>query len=190
MNEKNIIKSRHDKLLFAFCGIPFAIGLAFTIGVFCDGGPSAWVDYAARGLLCIEALFSWGGLILLIIGVVVFLASKDCEICVTDKRAFGKSTFGNRVDIPLDSISAVAIKGWKREVSISSSSGSVRFPFIANYYEIHQTVSELLMSRNTAVSHAENTINADELKQYKDLFDSGVISQEEFEAKKKQLLGL
>ena len=32
--------------------------------------------------------------------------------------------------------------------------------------------------------------NADELKKYKDLLDSGIISQEEFEAKKKQLLGL
>ena len=32
--------------------------------------------------------------------------------------------------------------------------------------------------------------NADELKKYKDLLDSGVISQAEFDAKKKQLLGL
>ena len=32
--------------------------------------------------------------------------------------------------------------------------------------------------------------NADELKKYKDLLDSGIISQEEFDAKKKQLLGL
>lgn len=31
---------------------------------------------------------------------------------------------------------------------------------------------------------------ADELKKFKELFDSGVISQEEFDAKKKQLLGL
>ena len=31
---------------------------------------------------------------------------------------------------------------------------------------------------------------ADELKKYKDLLDSGVITQEEFDAKKKQLLGL
>lgn len=35
-----------------------------------------------------------------------------------------------------------------------------------------------------------NTSNADELKKYRDLLDSGVISQEEFDAKKKQLLGL
>lgn len=32
--------------------------------------------------------------------------------------------------------------------------------------------------------------NADELKKYKDLLDSGVISQNEFDAKKKQILGL
>lgn len=32
--------------------------------------------------------------------------------------------------------------------------------------------------------------SADELKKYKDLLDSGVITQEEFDAKKKQLLGL
>lgn len=32
--------------------------------------------------------------------------------------------------------------------------------------------------------------SADELKKYKELFDSGIITQEEFESKKKQLLGL
>ena len=31
---------------------------------------------------------------------------------------------------------------------------------------------------------------ADELKKFKDLLDSGIITQEEFDEKKKQLLGL
>ena len=31
---------------------------------------------------------------------------------------------------------------------------------------------------------------AEELKKFKDLLDSGIITQEEFDAKKKQLLGL
>lgn len=34
------------------------------------------------------------------------------------------------------------------------------------------------------------TSNADELKKYKELLEAGVITQEEFDAKKKQLLGL
>lgn len=32
--------------------------------------------------------------------------------------------------------------------------------------------------------------NADELKKYKDLLDGGIITQEEFEIKKKQLLNI
>ncbi|MBR3588760.1 MAG: SHOCT domain-containing protein [Clostridia bacterium] len=36
----------------------------------------------------------------------------------------------------------------------------------------------------------ENNSEADELKKYKDLLDNGVITQEEFDAKKKQLLNL
>lgn len=43
------------------------------------------------------------------------------------------------------------------------------------------------VNNNTTVIEATS---ADELKKYKELLDSGVISQEEFDAKKKQLLGL
>jgi hypothetical protein len=50
----------------------------------------------------------------------------------------------------------------------------------------------LLISRQNrkAPVQASNQSNADEMKKYKELLDSGVISQEEFDAKKKQLLGL
>ena len=37
---------------------------------------------------------------------------------------------------------------------------------------------------------AQQTSGADELKKYKELLDNGVITQEEFDAKKKQILGL
>ena len=37
---------------------------------------------------------------------------------------------------------------------------------------------------------ADKTMTADELKKFKELLDMGAISQEEFDAKKKQLLGL
>ena len=42
----------------------------------------------------------------------------------------------------------------------------------------------------TGVSAQAVAASADELKKYKELLDSGVISQEEFDAKKKQILGL
>ena len=40
------------------------------------------------------------------------------------------------------------------------------------------------------INNIKETSNADELKKYKELLDSGVITQEEFDAKKKELLGL
>ena len=40
------------------------------------------------------------------------------------------------------------------------------------------------------INNIQETSNADELKKFKDLLDSGIITQEEFEEKKKQLLGL
>ena len=40
------------------------------------------------------------------------------------------------------------------------------------------------------INNNQITTNADELKKYKDLLDNGTITQEEFNEKKKQLLGL
>lgn len=43
---------------------------------------------------------------------------------------------------------------------------------------------------HTVAKPVANNSKANELKEYKELLDMGVISQEEFDAKKKQLLGL
>lgn len=51
-------------------------------------------------------------------------------------------------------------------------------------YDGYQERKETESSGGTALSAA------DELKKFKDLLDSGIISQEEFDAKKKQLLGI
>ncbi|MBR3928642.1 MAG: SHOCT domain-containing protein [Clostridia bacterium] len=44
--------------------------------------------------------------------------------------------------------------------------------------------------RTNKSSNVATVSSADELKKFKDLLDSGVITQEEFDTKKKQLLGL
>lgn len=57
---------------------------------------------------------------------------------------------------------------------------------IANY--IRNKVAEARNNSGTTVNAALSP--ADELKKFKELLDSGVISQEEFDQKKKQLLGV
>ena len=119
------------------------------------------------------------------------------ELVVTDKRVYGKIAFGKRVDLPLDSISAVALTiTLLQGISISTPSGRISFYFIEKRKEFHREISNLIINRqtkanyNTTIKQEIPQSNADEIKKYKDLFDNGIITQEEFEAKKKQLLDL
>lgn len=56
---------------------------------------------------------------------------------------------------------------------------------VANY--IRERVQSCKQARNTPIIASTS---ADEIKKYKELLDMGIITQEEFDAKKKQLLGL
>lgn len=57
------------------------------------------------------------------------------------------------------------------------------------YVYIDGKISEARLRRNNPV-FASPTSSIDELKKLKEVLDAGIISQEEFEAKKKQILGL
>ncbi len=128
-----------------------------------------------------------------IAGLLYFSAAKT-ELIVTDKRVYGKAMFGKRVDLPVDVISAVGTS-FLKGVAVSTSSGKISFLGVKNKDDIHQEISKLLMERQektpaTTIKQEISQSNADELKKFKDLLDNGVITQEEFDEKKKQLLGL
>lgn len=129
----------------------------------------------------------------LLILLVLFLLSKT-KLEVTDKHVYGRTFFGKRVDLPIDAISAVGAGAFKR-LTIATSSGRISFSFLKNRDEIQKCIIDLLIDRQqktkpAVVETVPAASNADELKKYKELLDSGIISQEEFDAKKKQLLGL
>lgn len=117
------------------------------------------------------------------------------EIVVTDKRVYGKAAFGKRVDLPFDSISAVAISAMKG-IAVATSSGRIVFKFIKNNEAVHEAISNLLIKRQESAPEEQvrpaivNPSGAEEIKKYKELLDSGVITQEEFDAKKKQILNI
>jgi len=137
------------------------------------------------------------GLLLTIVGAIIYFSLSRIAITVTDKRVYGNTTWGKRVDLPLDSISAVSLSALKG-VAVATSSGRIVFKGIENYKEVHQTISDLLIDRqNNRITSTLATItqeipqsNADELAKYKELLDKDIITKEEFDAKKKQLLGL
>ena len=133
------------------------------------------------------------GLALMIYALLFIFATVSNSLYITNKRIYGKAIFGRRVDLPVDSISAVG-SGLFKGITITSASGRISYLCLANRDEIHCAVSDLLANRNTTMTHSIlpqiEKDEAEELRKYKKLLDDGIITQEEFEAKKKQLLGL
>ena len=159
-----------------------------------DGGsntPSEYASFQSTDMLYIVLAITGG---VSLICLIIFAWMRSYEMIVTDKRVYGRAAFGKRIDLPMDSISAVATMGFKG-IAVATSSGKIAFLMIKNRNEIHKTISKLLIERQNkhdVVSNVSMPVasNADELKKYKELLDGGVITQEEFDAKKKQLLGL
>jgi len=189
MNEKVLVKGKFAKFN-SFALICFAIALVALVACFVVatifGGSPAW---AFRG---IEFGYYWFfiGIVLFVIAGIMFLSMKF-ELIIADGKVVGKTLFGKRVDLPISQIS-VAGTGIFNRVSIATSSGYINFYGVINQSEVFSTISELLLKRQeeTKTSHKAPESVSDELKKLKDLLDSDIITKEEFEAKKKQLLGL
>ncbi len=147
--------------------------------------------FSRYGILCFLGAIAF----FTILGWVFYCTTRKITLTVTDKRVYGTTAFGKRVDLPLDMISAVGT-GMFKSIAVTTTSGTIKFSFMENRDAIHDAISKLLVNRqdkpvSTATIKQEfSQSNADELKKFKELLDSGVISQEEFDAKKKQLLGL
>lgn len=129
----------------------------------------------------------------IVLGLVWFCTKSS--IVVTDKRVFGVASFGKRIDLPLNAISSVAKT--KFGLSVATSSGSIRFKYIKDGKEVYEAITNIILDKqsadNTAPTVQTNVIQTDEadmISKYKKLLDDGTITQEEFDAKKKELLGL
>lgn len=112
------------------------------------------------------------------------------RITVTNKRVIGNSPFGKQLVLPLDVISAAA-KGPFSSVTVATSAGRIAFAGIVNAENVFAEINKLLIERqNVRTIPTIAQSSADELEKFKALFDKGMISQQEFESKKRQLLGL
>ena len=171
-----------------------------SYGVFHEVGTD--LPYPLFFLNCLILVDTWYIFALCIdIGILGVLLSRfliwemsKCSLTVTNRRVTGKASFGKAVDLPLNQISAVGLGIFSR-ITVATSSGRIHFWYIENREEVHSALTEIIGKIQVEDVYSQNNSKAtqntaDELKQFKELLDSGVITQEEFDAKKKQLLGL
>ena len=130
-----------------------------------------------------------------IIALIVFLAQSKCELCITENNVKGKTLFGKEVVLPLYMVSAYSTRKLFSTIAVATSSGITKFALIGNYAEIGNVLSKKINERQENTSNESKTTasqgnSMDDIIKLKSMLDSGIITQEEFDAKKKQLLGL
>lgn len=146
---------------------------------------------------CIYGYMLILGIIVTIAGIIIKLNTEKCEITVTNEAIFGKLSRGKEVLIPINQITNIN-RSLFNGISIASIGNVSNFRCIENRDEVMKAIAYLLANpqqRNaqpaqTGTSSVENGSEAEQLKQLKDLLDAGILTQEEFDAKKRQILGL
>ena len=212
MEEKILIKSEFDKkakiilsvLSKTLLAIPILIFLYLLLPCKHESRYTDWQLYdnfgggyeAAFNLDMPEYLvFFIIACVLLVLGIIAVILSSaysKCELSITEKNVKGKTFFGKNVVLPIYMISSYTTSSFLSVIKISSSSGTTTFGLVKNYPEIANVLSQLINQRQNETVNESKTSNnnLDELVKLKSLLDQGIITQEEFDAKKKELLGL
>lgn len=142
-----------------------------------------------------------------IIGVIIKNIVSGCSIELNEDGIVGqyKQLFAKKqLTLPIEKVDSVTVQnGFFDKIEsgetlcIRSASGLVRFHWVQNAQEfLDATLAEIQKYKETVSAKSAVTPvvpvsdEFEKIKKLKELLDSGVITQEEFEAKKKQLLGL
>lgn len=112
----------------------------------------------------------------------------------TNKRVifYGKKMFGYDLEVfPYSNISSIEMSkeflGYK--ITFYSSGNKVKMKWI-NVGDVNEFVNYVKENIGKKSNASQSLSAADEIRKFKELLDERIITQEEFEQKKKQLLGL
>lgn len=160
----------------------------FVVAPIIEGGFSEVFEVIGQGYFAFIIVF----IIFAIAAAISYFM--QYELYATETTMIGKTLLGKRVDLPISHISAIGM-GWGNRITITSSSGHVTFFGVLNQEEINDKLTSLIKTKEEKNTESTTIItqsssNAEELAKFKKLLDDGIITQEEFDAKKKQLLGL
>lgn len=131
------------------------------------------------------------GLLFILTAIIISWRIGKCNLTITDKFIKGQTFTGSKITLPTETITAIEEVKLFNGIKIISASKKITFTSLNNAQDICKVISQLIV-RDDKYEKEENKINSstnvDELKKYKELLDIGAITQEEFEAKKKELL--
>lgn len=153
--------------------------------------------YTSEFFSCAYGYMILAGIVGIVVALIMKANTEKCEITVMTDRVVGQIPHGKAVEIPLNQITSIHKCGFNG-VSITALSGTSNFYLIQNQEDVVKGISYLLANPGHTNIHdsadaTQNSVNgteAEQLKKLKELLDCGILSQEEFDTKKKQILGL
>ncbi|GEM_PF-6495757 len=168
--------------------------------IYYDNGYDA--DYCAIVLLILIPIF----LLPLIINVMGKFIAKRCQLNLTENQVYGelKTLFGSKkLQIPIEKLDTIMTENSFLDkirsgetLLVRSTSGVVKFHYVQNAEKFSRAALEQI-EKFKSKSKSENpapAVNetggsaAEKINSLKQMLDSGLISQEEFEFKKKDIL--
>lgn len=142
------------------------------------------------------------GILALIAGILIRALTEKCQITVTDTEIQGTLVGGKQVTIPVNQVNAIQRASFNG-VTVGAIGRVCSFYCFSNREEIMKAMAYLLANmsgRQSAPQHVPQSapqsaapavgIDAEKLLKMKQLLDAGILTQEEFDAKKKELLEL
>ena len=203
--EKVLIKSSRDKnaykkvliyLYSVWVGSAFLCAFCVTV--------SDCLDSFSDGLEFFGMAF-WLWLLMFapFILLVHFITKKtydQANIVVTNYKIVGSYGLKGQMNIPIDSVSSVVADTLHSHgIGFTCAGNEYKVYYIENRNEIIDVVNKLITERVANKSQVISSVNIEqninndittELRKYKSLLDDGLITQEEYDTKKKQLLEL
>ncbi|MBR1863770.1 MAG: SHOCT domain-containing protein [Ruminococcus sp.] len=157
--------------------------------------------------MILDEMYVWLLAVLAVLTVILlaFVSSGvgKCYLQLTDKTIEGKVSTANSkrsLLLPLDKVDSIMKESTMTDrilsgetVAVRSASGVIRFPCVHNADEFVGTALEMIEKYKHSAAAGpggEDKTDLEELRKLKELLDMGAVTQEEFDAKKKELLRL
>jgi hypothetical protein len=118
----------------------------------------------------------------------------DGAIIVTERNFYSSQKTGlistENTVIPLEKITSFSSSGFIPKLLVSEGTLVHTYPTVNNIDRILAAIKAGKSAPSPEVTPVKQQDATDELRKFKSLLDDGVITQEDFDAKKKQLLNL